>query len=228
VFIVFALLVIGGVFLYLNRADDRYFKAVSSSIRRLGYIPPAQSVSTFAYATGIADADTGSLDLVGPAVATVGQPAHFEAKSEGEAISAAWSVDPDTAGTVDPASGTSTALTASKPGTVVLKAEGKDASGKTLQGAVHVTAIVASDRSGGLPLIGAGYGTVIIAIVAVAAVAVLGLLDILEGEAVATFFGGLLGYIFVKGGQAAGSGQSGGAGTSDTATGSTPSAPPAA
>jgi hypothetical protein len=199
-FIAFALLVIGAVLLYLNSAQKRFYETIRAAIRRLGTIPPAESIPSFQAGVAAA-ASTSTLKIVGPSVLKVGEATTFTALVDGVEASATWAVEPSD-GISDPgAEASSVALTASKAGTFKITATATGADGQPVSDSVQVTALQVPDKLPALPLIGAGYGTVTIAIVAITAVVVLGMLDFLDGQALATFFGGIIGYIFLKAGQ---------------------------
>ena len=138
----------------------------------------------------------------GPLVVVVGEPTEFRALGTGGApIEVHWWIDREDAAMLEAAGrtkdvvGKAVQLTALKKTTFELHA-GK-ANGYS-DGKVNLAAIEAPVEKPSLPFVGAGYGTLIIAVVILTIAGVLGLVGILSGEAVATLFGAIAGYIFVK------------------------------
>lgn len=210
--LLFGLLVIVAMLIYLYAIQSRHYETVDAIVSVGGDIPPAVSVGTFAL-------DRGDVPVTidGPGIVTVGKPAAFTARQGSTEVIVDWSVEParenaPAGASVDPANGATTKLTATTAGSYKLTAK--------LQGqmADQVTVMAVAPAGGGsggagLAFIGEGYGTLVLAIVVLAAATVLGILDILDGAALATLFGTIVGYIFVKGAVATsgGGGQAGGA-----------------
>jgi hypothetical protein len=207
--LVFGLLVILMLFGYLAWAEDRYFNFAKSFLRRTGRAPPTRDVPARLLLTTLLETKAGTASLVidMPHALTVGeeQPAH--AKLGDKAVVAKWTVDPSTGLTIDPAEGETVKVKAEEAGTYKVTAT---AAGHSITAPVTVAEAENGGDRGGVPFVGAGYGTILIAIVLIVAATVLGLLDILDSQALATLFGALAGYVFVKG--ASGGGDAGAAG----------------
>jgi hypothetical protein len=217
--LLFGLVVVVVFFYYLNGAQGQYYRT-SEVIVTLGKdVPRAVPVV-------LTELDRGEVpvEIDGPGVVVVGEEAEFSAKRGDEGPAVAWSIAPVGAGdaTVDPASGPTTKVKAAAAGSYKLVAR----EGATVVGEVSLNAIVPEggaeeNGSGALPFVGAGYGTLVIAVVILTVAGALGFAGILETSALATLFGAIAGYIFVKGaggnadgtaGSGGGSGSTGGAG----------------
>jgi hypothetical protein len=157
-------------------------------------------------AAGI-DEPPGALIVQGPGVVTVGVvsnefTAHLDLVPQVPADQAIWSVDPASAAAVTPIQGASTKVIAATAGAFALKATlaGTDANGTawTKSSTPLQVAAIAAAANGPteLPFLGRAFGTLIAIILLIAAVVFLALWGTLDGQAVATFVGGLLGYVF--------------------------------
>lgn len=185
---------------YLRWAQDKYFGFVRTAMRRGLTIPQAEPVS--AIAAGFAVQPAKPLQIKGDAMVVVGEKAEFKAvAADGTTpIEATWSVPQDTA-TLESegqnghtVGGESVRLTALRAGVFLLSAEADGDSDE-----VSLTSIVAPAEAPKLPFVGSGYGAIIVAVAILTIAGVLSLAGKLASEAVATLFGALAGYIFLKG-----------------------------
>jgi hypothetical protein len=196
---VFGLLVIVAFLAYLYLVQDRFFDSAERAWKRLGVVPRAESVVVLTARSLYQQVDGGStLTISGPAIIVVGDKGAATYSIPADDNNAAeWSVDPTVVASVDPSKGDSVKVTARTAGVFALNVQRGDG-----KGSISVTAV---DLSGGasLPFVGAGYGTVLIALALLTVAAVLGMEGVLSGEALATLFGALAGYIFLKGADAA-------------------------
>jgi hypothetical protein len=144
---------------------------------------------------GIGGAAADRLAIVGPEQVVVGQAAEFTAKlGDAPAADAAWTVEPADAGRLQPVAGPATRFTATRAGQLTLKATVGGVTAPT-----RITAAAAADgQPGRIPLVGAGYGGITIAIVAVTVAAALTALGVLDGAALATLLGTVVSYFFVQ------------------------------
>lgn len=189
--LVFAAAALLGFLFYVYKIQ-KHFYATTTSLVRLGHVPSISSVPTLPAARGASE-----LPIEGPAVVEVGEASgEFVARLDGNlATDAKWKIDPPgmAAWTAVGTDGSARiTVTAARPGVFTLTASSADKTSPPLQ----VVAIAPSGERVNLPFIGQDFGTVLIALVLVAAVILLAIGGILGAEAVATFFGGLLGYIF--------------------------------
>jgi|GEM_PF-5471236 hypothetical protein len=220
----FSLLVIATVLFYIYRIQRRYY-SLAQSLGQMGQGVRATPIHAFAeqpvmrYMAVVEDmlnqpapAPPERLEIDGPGFVAVGVPADFTVRrANGElANNAQWSVTPDDAASLSVNTGSKVTVVPLKIGSFKLSASITAPNGG---GSVLVTAIAPQATTEELPFIGQGYGSLVIAVLVVFAVIVLALTGILAGDAVATLFGGLLGYIFgvtiAAGGQSA-TGRSGG------------------
>jgi hypothetical protein len=190
-FIAFALITVIAVLVYLGKVQSKLLATLSTSIRR----KPGNDSEPRALTAG-------DPQLTGPEALTVGVSATISARHQGAPVAAKWSVAPEEGIKLDSAESQCASVTALAEGSYTITATFEDGAGGTHTASLTLVAAAAPEKELKLPVIGVTYGTVVIAIVTVAAVAVLGLVGLLGGEALATFFGGVIGYIFVKGGTA--------------------------
>ena len=125
---------------------------------------------------------TPALTITGPTSAVVGVPTEYKAS-----VSASWSLAPEGAGAVNPTEGEAVRVTPAQSGILMIKAS------KDTANAVMQVAVLEPSKVVKLPFVGRGYGTIAIGIVAIFVVFGLGIIGRLGPEAIATFFGGLLG-----------------------------------
>jgi hypothetical protein len=176
-----------------SRAYDIYERLASRglapSVRNIGAFP--RQLKTSARTT----ASTTPVTVEGPAAVLVGvQSDPFTATTNNApADDAEWAVDPPATAAVNPTKGASVTVIATTVGAFSLTA-----SSGTDTATVQVAAVTAPAKgtSSGLPFIGEGYGTIVIAIILIAAVIILAFRGILGGEAVAGILGALVSYIF--------------------------------
>lgn len=194
IFIAFAMISVLVLFGYLGFSQWKFFEAARDVFTKTGVFPTADKIHIFPAGAVGAVATPPPLELQGPTSVTVGQPITFSAMQEGDEVTVEWDITP--ADGVSPASGKGSSITfqVSKAAVFTVSAKSEDGIG---EGSVQVTA-VAEPSKPSLPFIGENYGAALIAIVAVAGVVVLGLTEAIKGEAIATFFGALLGYAFGK------------------------------
>lgn len=218
--LLFALVAIGIILRFIASSEDKYYQAAK---KLAGQGRPATISYTGAFSSPIAPAATEEvagqrtppkeLKIEGPGVVTAQEEsAEFSATSGGQSVEAYWSVDPPGAAAITPKSDdlAKVRVVPTRAETFVLIAMASHGSIEPAK--IQVQAISPKMEAATLPFIGQGYGTLVVAIIAIAAVLALALNGVLGGEAVATFFGGLLGYIF-------------GVGTA-SATGAKPTPPP--
>jgi hypothetical protein len=138
------------------------------------------------------------LTILGPNTVVVGVATDFIAQLGDAQVVATWTAEPSTATGPLGAATSRLSLTAGDPGTFTLTATPL-AGGAGAPGTRKVTAVPADRARQVLPFIGAGWGSVVVAIVIAAVTGTLGLAGALTGEAVATILGALAGYVIAKG-----------------------------
>jgi hypothetical protein len=203
VFILLAALGIVALFLYLGSSQKRFFETIRLVFGRTGVVPEARPVSAFPGKSFVTAEGTIKVEIKGPGTFSVGEEVTFSALAAGSEISVDWEVTP--ADNVSPTSATGSSITfkASAQGLFRVTAKAPEGKGES---AVEANAVTPADGRPSLPFVGESYGAALIAIVAVAGVVALGLAEVIKGEAIATFFGALLGYVFGKGVQSSQSG----------------------
>jgi hypothetical protein len=194
-------------YFFYNGWRTSYEKLTQSALNKTGHLPQIEfnPVESHLFRVdAVAQQDAGQQPVVkGPAAVVVGEGVSYKATLGGApAAACAWAVQPADAGTVQPAAGAETTLTALKEGPLVMTAT-VPAEQPTL---VPVTAL-AKVTEGRVPLIGLGFASVAAAIVAFAIAGALTALGNLSGAAFIAFLGPVVGYFFA---QASGSGSSGG------------------
>ena len=157
-----------------------------------------------------------TVDFAGPNIVPVGNAssAYTATVTAAGDVDVTWSVEPPTAAAVQPMKGLSVVVVAAVECAFTLKATATPATGTPASKALQVAAVRANSADVTLPFVGQGYGSVAIAIVVLTVVAWLGLAQVLDGQAVATVLGGLVGYVFGTGvvGRTGGGAAGGGAG----------------
>lgn len=134
--------------------------------------------------------------VVGPAAVTVDVPATYSATADNApADSCSRTVEPVDAAKIEPATGASVTVTASKEGAFTLNAKIGDGEPTP----VPVTAMPKAASSSGIPLLGTGFAGFTAAIIAIALAAGLTVLNVLGSEAFIAFLGPLVGYFFAQG-----------------------------
>ncbi len=210
---VFGLVALALLLAYLYLVQNRFFNTADRFIQKQGNVPPAKDVDSIVrYSTmQTVGPPQPSLAVSGPGVVTVGIEAEFSITPDAEAGEAKWTVVPADLASPASATGDTFKFKAQRAGAFTVNVERGDATGSA-----SVTAV--GDSGAKLPFVGAGYGTVVLATILITATIVLGLEDVLDGQAVATLFGALAGYIFHK---ASGESDSGTAETGGTSGEST-------
>jgi hypothetical protein len=195
---IFGLLLIAGLLYYIYKIQLKYY-ASSQILSQMGVGVKATIIGSFVVqpppGVPLAPGEAPKkLTIDGPGFVTVGVHADFIAKLDSAASPAdtQWAVTPEGAASWEPKTGPKVAVTPLKIGSFKLTAS----IGNEQNTDVSVAVVAPQAPTEELPFIGQGYGSLVIAILVVVAVIVLGLTGILGGEAVATLFGGLLGYIF--------------------------------
>lgn len=203
---VFGLALIVGLLFYIYKIQIKYY-STAQSLSQIGIGVKALPLSpSWTLSKGKDELQPTQqprpLKIDGPGVVTVGAQAEFTAttdESHKPASNTVWSIDPpDAASFSGKGEGEKVTVIPLKMGPITLTAKTIDPPGSTTvteQGS-STFAAVASQTTEELPLLGQGYGSLVIAVLVVLAVVLLALTGYLTGEAVATLFGGLLGYIF--------------------------------
>ena len=195
--LVFGAAVVAAVLLYVMWAQGKYFGFVRTALSRGLTVPEAVPISAVTTAKAAAN-----VFIKGDAVVVVGGRSEFKAVGpDGKTpVEATWTV-PEDAATLESGGqnghtveGESVWLTAKQAGVFLLGAE---AAGDKADD-VSVTAIVAPATTGKVAFVGAGWGTIILAVLIVTIAGVLSLAGELASEAVAALLGALAGYIFLK------------------------------
>ncbi|MEA2449710.1 MAG: hypothetical protein QOG63_1642 [Thermoleophilaceae bacterium] len=190
--LLFGALVLGMTLLYLNGWRESWEGVTKLVFRRVGVLPETTFVS--AVADELLEEAAPVLEITGPLVLPVGRTETYRATLDGSpAESAAWVVAPPDRAAPAPPSGAEIKVTAITAGPFTLTAT---ANGATTD--AHVAAIEPASSPGSLPLVGAGYGGVIVAIVAVTIAATITALGLLDGAALATLLGTVVAYFFVQ------------------------------
>jgi hypothetical protein len=151
---------------------------------------------------GVGDGEAGggaetTLQIEGPGAVEVGKSAQYKASPalpDGQELN--WSVAPVDAGAVTTGPDQTATLTPVAAGKLELTAVVNTAGARPAT--LSIVAFDPSPAAVDVPFVGRGYGAVIIAIIAIAAVLALGLSGVLSGEALAVFFGALIGYLFTN------------------------------
>jgi hypothetical protein len=188
----------------------RFYDTAARSAADTGRTPSIIPESAFLSSVqvyGIVDLAPG-IQISGPPSVVVEEKAAFTVQTpdgsapEGEP---SWEVDPADAAKLKELQGGKVHITATKEGIFRLHARVTEIVGaepKELVSSTDVEATAPEEEEEvetGLPFLGAGFGTIIIAILLLTIVGALALMQVLSGEAVATLFGAALGYIFGKG-----------------------------
>lgn len=195
--LLFGLIAVGAV-LYFVRNDRKNTLATyatlieSGAAVQAGDVPPQGALPAGQAAV---EELTPQVTIDGPDMVVVGVPADFVAKQGGTQVVATWTADPAaaTAPLGDPSSRVT--ITAKQAGSFSLTAA-VAGSGSVPK---RVAAAPADRARQTLPFIGAGWGSVVVAIIIAALTGALGLAGALTGEGVATILGALVGYVVAKG-----------------------------
>lgn len=226
-------LIFGGVALALAIAllmvlGLRFYTAVEKTTTTTGEVPPVKEQDIFLRTAvevlGLTGEAAG-IRVAGPPTVIVGEETEFiiENPDGSEPTgTASWGVDPSDIADIISAEGTKARVKAKKAGRFQVAGCVEEHGQANPAPAASSTDVEATEpepepepeleepaSSGGLPFLGAGFGTIVIAILLLTIVGSLALMGVLSGEAVATLFGAALGYIFGKGLTGSGEAQSG-------------------
>lgn len=200
--LIFGLLAAAAILFFVARDRDRtlgvYEKLVRSGAAVEVVNVPAQAGEP-AVARSAAEADVSAPPEVmidGPSTIVVGASSEYVARLDGVQVVATWTASPSTA--IEPPTEATSRLpvTARQSGPFTLTAAAPGATAGTMR----VTAATpAPTRTQSLPFLGAGWGSVVVAVIIASVTAALGLAGQLGGEAVATILGALVGYVVAKG-----------------------------
>jgi hypothetical protein len=183
------------VFVYMDRWRNTTQHLWLKALEQTEQVPPVLLNPVEAggdVARGLAEAAPPAIS--GPPQVVVGRPAEYRAaRGDAAASDAKWSVNPVEAAAVTPSQGPAISLTARRAGSFALRAQVDGAP----RAEVSVAAIEPPPATG-VPLLGARYGGVAIAIVAVTVAAALTALNTLDGAALATLLGTVVAYFFVQ------------------------------
>jgi hypothetical protein len=141
-------------------------------------------------------AQSAPVTLHGPSTVVVGKPAVYTVERGGSPAEATVKVDPpDVAKSNAPIDKevSHASVTASRAGVFGVTAT---ADNRTAE--LHVTAVAASSQRIGVPSLGAGWGSVVVAITVASITATLGAIGAIDGQAIATILGGLVGYVVAR------------------------------
>jgi hypothetical protein len=191
--LLFGAFVLVGIVAYLMNEQRLYFGAVRGLARR-GLTSRPVEVSATLPDRADAAGEAAALSVSGPASVSVGKPAKYTATSGADPAAApTWTIEPADIAVVAPSTGVDVQVVAVKVGSFKLSAKGSGGETVTLT-------IAAEDGVGNgatqLPFVGAGWGSIVVALVIAVLVAALGLVRILDGQAIAGLYGTLAGYLF--------------------------------
>ena len=205
-------------------AQNRYFQTVEV-LGRLGRdSTPSPSLATATSGTdpaGAFGAGEPKLEVTGPATVAVAKASEYTAKLDGQpATEATWTINPPAMAKVEPGKGASVKVTPAKAGAFKVTA-----SVGTRTATLDATAQAPAVAGTVLPFIGGGWGSIIVSILVATIVAVLGLARVLDGQAIASLYGALVGYLFGVRTPASGGGGGAGGGGAGAGSGAGGSAP---
>jgi hypothetical protein len=187
--LVFGICAIVAVLFFLSRDRVRSF-ALLGRLSLEGRSVSVHTESSLAAAASRSSADEVSIH--GPQTIAVGQPVAYTLVGV-ETQSATWAITGE--GTLSATTGTTVRVTATVPGGLRLSATFPESNGDST---VVVRDLIAekplADTASSVPILGQGYGTVVIALSVAAVTAALGLTKVLDGQAVAGILGSLVTY----------------------------------
>lgn len=188
----FGILTLVIVYYYLHRWRKTWQTMAADVLSRSGRLPGIKLVQTEITVQGV----SSTVTIRGPGTVIVGQPSQpFIATIGDQLVSVEWQIDGDGA-ELSPSTGSQTVVTARSPGAFAVHAE-KAGSAKSKP--IYVAAIESAPGSlGDLPLVGAGFGGITIAILAVSVAGALTAIGLLPGAALATLLGTVVSYFFVQ------------------------------
>jgi hypothetical protein len=193
--LVFGVIALGLTLLYLHGWQESWTSLAGSALGRTGSLPDFVFVSPVVpdvTARGM-DVEQATLEIEGPLTLPVNQSGTYRVRDLKQGDKPTWSVDPEDAASVSPASGPKTTLKPTREGPLALAAT--TATGK---GVAQIAAVRAQSAAGTLPLVGVGYGGVVLAIVAVTVASSVTALGLLDGAALATLLGTVVAYFFAQ------------------------------
>lgn len=214
--LLFGLVVALALLFYLFHVQRQFYSLQRTVIRRTGTAVPADDVSALVSRALFAGPPQAELAITGPAEVPVGEASAYSVTpptGEERLLGIEWSVEPGSAAALrTPADTPVVELTALQSGTFTLSVEAQIA-GRLVEGTAGgrkvITATTSAEPAGALPFVGAGYGTLLLAVVLLAVLAVLALTGTIGGEVAGTLLGTLAGYIFARGSGSAAGGRAG-------------------
>jgi hypothetical protein len=217
----------GGLLAYLYLIQRRFFEAEETALRLTKVALPTDSIDPLFGRLDLVlatESETPTkLEIEAPPSVLLGKEAELKVTPpDGATLSdVAWTVEPATAASLEPDAGTETTkLKAKAAGTLIVVLAAKvTKNGDVTEGRGSVTFLAEEvpPAPAGLPFVGEGYGTILLTILLITVVGVLGLANVLDGDVIATLFGTLAGYFFVREAtSASASSDSGAAGTETT------------
>jgi hypothetical protein len=190
---------------YLHLLQKKYYDTVLGTI---GRVDEVLAVQTPAFAAGLMAANTKTLAVAGPKIIKVGKESSAFTIIEADGIKVnianpvvdvttlAWSVNPIGQAIVS-SKDLSAKIYCATSGSFKLKVTANDQAGNTTyEGEFDFIATSDLQSKLELPWVGAGYGSLIVAITILGTITILGYSEILSGEAIATILGALAGYLF--------------------------------
>ncbi len=196
--LIFGVLAIWSVLFFLFRDRARSFKLLSDDAAQGVAASPVDEPSQEPMRAAIT---ANQATVVGPASLRVGTQSTYHIHPSSDAATT-WKLDGD--GQLGPNTGNQTTVTPTGIGVLVLMATQNDT---PLKKVINATAPPATG-SAQVPILGVGYGSVVVALAVASVTAALGLTQVISGEAVATILGSLVSYSVARG-VAASSGGSG-------------------
>jgi hypothetical protein len=180
------------IFVFFDRA-----RSLSSMLRLAKGGITSLPVSTPAVSPGVSEVD--ELAIVGPGTIVVGVPSSFVARKGDSLQKVAWAAsEKKIQGQLPKELVDSIVIAATDAGTFELTAStGGDPPAKDSRRIAGVSPGATTLQR--LPFIGGGWGSIVVALAIASVTGALGLEGTLSGEAVATIFGALVGYVVAKG-----------------------------
>ena len=186
----FAILI---VIIFILLAQNRYFRAVEYLARRGMTSSPGQTQATISGGTDSGLAPPPEITITGPKFLIVGEPSEYAAKAGDDPAPVTWSVQGMDEAKIDPATASaSVKVTPSESGPFAIVATTDDGRRAMLPVMAEKPVIAATV----LGYVGAGWGSIVVAIIVAAIVGALGIATVLDGQAIAGLYGALIGYLF--------------------------------
>lgn len=191
----FGLIIVLAVVAFVLVANGRYLGAVLG-LAKLGFTSSPRAISATnrddAAALG-GGAAPPVLTVTGPEMVVVGRASEYNATIDGAAAAAVtWAASPADAATVTPTIGARVKVVASRPGAFTLAAT----NGADPPVELAIIAEAPAPSSTILPVIGGGWGSIVVSVAIVTLIAVLGVAGVLGREGIAGLLGTLIGYLF--------------------------------